>query len=115
MKLAKTISAENDYSIRVRKRSNDELGMLTEGFNEMLSRIQIRDAELSKLNRTLQILTICSQTVVRAKDEDTLLNDICKVIVEGGGYYFVWVGFAENDKNKSVKPVAFFGVKSKAT
>jgi len=109
VRLAKNVSEKNDFSLRVRKRNNDEMGQLSDGFNEMLSKIQTRDAELSKLNRTLQLLTVCSQTVVRAKDEITLLNDICKEIVEGGGYYFVWVGYAENDIHKSITPVAFAG------
>lgn len=109
VKVANTVSKENDYSLRVRKKSEDELGLLAEGFNEMLSRIQTREAELSKLNRTLQILTVCSQTVVRARDEKALLTDICRNIVEGGGYYFVWVGYTDNDEEKWIKPIAFAG------
>lgn len=108
-RLAKNVSERNDFSLRVRKKNNDELGQLSEDFNEMLAKIQIRDTELSKLNRTLHLLTLCSQTVVRAKDENSLLNDICREIVEVGGYYFVWVGYSENDAQKSVTPVAFAG------
>jgi len=40
------VSREKDYSIRAVKRSRDEIGALTESFNEMLARIQRRDAEL---------------------------------------------------------------------
>ena len=40
---ARTISETHDYSIRVAKSSNDELGMLTEEFNRMLQRIQEQD------------------------------------------------------------------------
>jgi PAS domain S-box-containing protein len=109
VKLAKTVSKGNDYSHRARKKSDNELGLLTEGFNEMLSRIQTRDAELSKLNRTLKILTNCSQIVVRAKDEISLLNDICSIIVERGGYYFVWVGYIDDNTDKIIKPMAFAG------
>ena len=41
------VREENDYSIRAVKQSNDELGYLIDGFNEMLKRIQERDAELN--------------------------------------------------------------------
>ena len=37
------ISSEKKYSIRIRKESNDELGVLVEGFNFMLDNIQQRD------------------------------------------------------------------------
>src|SRR5689334_8033653 len=37
---------ERDYSLRATKRGDDELGLLIDGFNEMLSEIQTRDAEL---------------------------------------------------------------------
>ncbi len=44
----KIISHEKKYSLRVAKQSEDELGSLAQGFNEMLEQIQMRDAELEK-------------------------------------------------------------------
>jgi PAS domain S-box-containing protein len=44
---ATSISATKDYSIRARKDSDDELGVLVDSFNEMLSGIQSRDRDLS--------------------------------------------------------------------
>ncbi len=46
-----TISGEKNYSVRVAVQSQDEVGILGEGFNEMLSQIQNRDTEL-ELHRT---------------------------------------------------------------
>jgi len=40
------VSASRDYSIRAQKFSGDELGLLVDGFNEMLSGIQSRDTDL---------------------------------------------------------------------
>ncbi len=40
------VSETRDYGIRARKFSEDELGALAEGFNEMLSRIQVQDGNL---------------------------------------------------------------------
>jgi len=47
--LAKTmvqVKSQKDYSLRADWISNDELGMLTDGFNDMLNQIRIRDREL---------------------------------------------------------------------
>jgi signal transduction histidine kinase/DNA-binding response OmpR family regulator len=43
---ARVVSAERNYSVRAVKESNDELGQLMDGFNEMLEQIQVRDAGL---------------------------------------------------------------------
>jgi len=40
------VSIQKDYSIRIKKQGNDELGTLFEGFNEMLTQIQERDEAL---------------------------------------------------------------------
>ncbi|MGE3308380.1 MAG: response regulator [Limisphaerales bacterium] len=45
---------QRDYSIRAERRSDDELGQLTDGFNEMLGQIQARDLELSRHRERLQ-------------------------------------------------------------
>jgi len=42
----KMISVERNYSMRAKKESDDELGHLVEGFNQMLSQIELRDADL---------------------------------------------------------------------
>jgi diguanylate cyclase (GGDEF)-like protein/PAS domain S-box-containing protein len=46
---------------------------------------------------------------MRAVDERTLLDDICRIICEEAGYRMVWVGFAEDDDAKTVRPVASAG------
>ena len=45
---AKKVSQYQDYAVRVQKQGDDELGMLTQTFNEMLARIQESDAGLRK-------------------------------------------------------------------
>jgi signal transduction histidine kinase/CheY-like chemotaxis protein len=41
------VSREKDYSVRAVKEAEDELGLLIDGFNDMLGQIQSRDAELT--------------------------------------------------------------------
>jgi signal transduction histidine kinase/DNA-binding response OmpR family regulator len=44
---ARKISTGKNYSVRAVKHSRDELGVLTDAFNEMLAQIQERDAQLA--------------------------------------------------------------------
>jgi PAS domain S-box-containing protein len=64
---------------------------------------------LRRLNRALQTVSECNQVLVHASDEATLLADICRLLVERGGYRMAWVGLAEQDAAKSVRPVAHAG------
>ncbi|OUL36087.1 response regulator [Nostoc sp. 106C] len=67
------------------------------------------ETEIRRINRTLQALNNCSQVLVRAKDELDLLQKICQMIVEVGGYRLAWVGFAEHDSQKTIRPIAQAG------
>ena len=51
---AKMVTGSRDYSIRAAKQSEDEVGVLIDGFNEMLAQIQIRDGELSNARDDLE-------------------------------------------------------------
>jgi PAS domain S-box-containing protein len=64
---------------------------------------------LRRLNRTLRTLSAASAAVVRATTEEELLNDMCRVGVEVGGYRLAWIGFVERDEAKTVQPVAWAG------
>ena len=44
--VTKMVTSTRDYSIRAGKQSEDEVGVLIDGFNEMLGQIQRRDTEL---------------------------------------------------------------------
>lgn len=48
------VSQKQDYSVRVSKRSDDELGALVDGFNHMLEQVQVRDAELARYSGDLE-------------------------------------------------------------
>ena len=65
---------------------------------------------LHRLNRELRAISNCNQTLMRAEDEQTLLNDICRIVCDEAGYRMAWVGYAENDDAKTVRPVAWAGV-----
>lgn len=60
-------------------------------------------------NRELRAITDCNQVLMRAVDEQTLLDDICGIICDEAGYRMTWVGYAEDDDAKTVRPVAWAG------
>jgi PAS domain S-box-containing protein len=64
---------------------------------------------LQRLNRTLKTLSSANQMLVRAKSEPDLLRDMCRVLVEVGGYRMAWIGIAEHDEAKSVRVAAVAG------
>jgi PAS domain S-box-containing protein len=65
--------------------------------------------ELSRTNRALKMLGCCNDALMRSSDEATLLQQVCNVIREVGGYRMAWVGQAEQDTRCSVVPVAHAG------
>ena len=67
------------------------------------------EEELLQVNRALKALTECNEAMVRASKESDLLERVCRVLVEVGGFRLVWVGYAEQDEAKSVRPVAHAG------
>jgi PAS domain S-box-containing protein len=67
------------------------------------------EEELRQVNRALQTLSKCNEALVRAVDEPSLLTKICQIVAETGGYKLTWVGYVEQDKAKSVRPVAWAG------
>ena len=79
------------------------------GIHTDISARKKADQEHHRLNRALRLLSECNLALVRNDDEARLLDDICRLIVNSGGYLMAWVGFAEHDAEKSVRPVAQFG------
>ena len=71
--------------------------------------IQSTNRSLQATNRSLKTLSACNQVIIHADDEKNLMNDICRVIVEMGGYRMTWVAIAVDDQKKTVIPVAEYG------
>jgi len=60
--------------------------------------------------RALRMLSAVNRAVVRASDEGQLVHEVCQQLVSTGGYRLAWVGYAEEDAARSVRPVAVAGV-----
>jgi PAS domain S-box-containing protein len=60
-------------------------------------------------NRILRTMVEGSHALVRATTEDELFQNMCRVLVETGGYRMAWVGQVEHDEEKSIRPLAHAG------
>lgn len=71
-----------------------------------------RKESLHRVNRALKAFSECNQALIRARDELQLMQEICRIVVQVGEYRLAWVGIAEHDAEKSVRPVAQWGDES---
>jgi len=58
--------------------------------------------ELARINRTLRTLSDGNRTLLRASSEQELLEQMCRVLVETGGYRMALVAYAEHNEQKSI-------------
>ena len=65
---------------------------------------------LLRLNRELHAVSNCNQVLMRAENEQALLDEICRIICEDAGYRMTWVGYPESDEGKTIRVIAFAGV-----
>ncbi len=68
-----------------------------------------RERELHRLNRTLVARRKSTTAMMRATSESEYLEEVCTIVVEDCGHAMVWIGFAEEDEAKTVRPVAHAG------
>src|SRR5271167_1399415 len=68
--------------------------------------------ELRRLNRALRALSASNQALAHAGSEQELLQQICDIIVRFGGYRMAGIAYAEQDEEKSVRPMAHAGYDS---
>ena len=79
------------------------------GANQEITRRRQREEELRRLNRTLKAHSKSDQALMRAKGESNYLEAVCRIVVEDCGHAMVWVGFAEDNEAKTVRPAAQAG------
>jgi signal transduction histidine kinase len=70
------------------------------------------DVQLRKANRAYRALAAANEIVVRGSDEGAMLKEICRALVDLAGYRMCWIGYAEHDEAKTVRPIAHAGYES---
>lgn len=70
---------------------------------------KMQERELTSANRALRLLSASNEALIRAETEPELLERICRIAAETGGYWMAWVGYAQDDEARSIKPMAYAG------
>lgn len=97
---------------RLRHHLEESVQERTRRLEEEISERKQAEAGLQRLNRALRTISRCNEVLVRASNENELLQGMCRVIVEVGGYRMSWVGYAEHDDGNSVRVMAQSGDES---
>jgi len=71
-RMAKKITREGDYSIRVGRKYNDEIGDLIDDFNNMVEAVELREAELKEHRKNLELLVRERTEELRMKRDEAL-------------------------------------------
>ncbi len=65
------------------------------------------ESELSKMNRTLRILIESNHAIVHAESEESMIKNICDIIVSRGNYHMAWIGYFLPDGK--IRPAVYSG------
>ena len=113
-----------DYEVALRKKDGTPLfcletatrreieGGKTPQFEGIIRDISVRktaEDSLRKANRALRVFSHCNMALAKATSEQGFLETVCKVLVQEGEYRLAWIGVAEHDAERTVRPVAQWG------
>lgn len=69
----------------------------------------VADQALARADRILRMRSASNRALVGAAEESALLAEVCDFAVREGGYRMAWIGFAEQDPARTIRPVAGSG------
>ena len=84
------------------KETKQQVAFRTQDLQEALVNLQ-------RANRALTMLKECDEAIAGACSEPKLLQSICRILVEAGGAKMAWIGFPNQDEEKTVRLVAGAG------
>ena len=67
------------------------------------------EERIVRLNRSLRTISLCNQVLVRVMEEEGLLREICRTIVDVGGHRVAWVGLVDEGTDYFLRPAAVVG------
>ncbi len=97
------------HSVKVALRDGSGKFYALCGISTDITERKAKEESLRQVHRALRVLSYCNAAVVHATDEQALLNEVCRVAVEPAGYRMAWVGYAEFDEARTIRPVASAG------
>ena len=69
-----------------------------------------RTRKLYHMNRILRTFSECNQALARCEDENELLDAVCHILLDVGGYRLAWVGITDDNNIQHPRLVAHAGI-----
>ena len=92
----------------VQQRTSD-LEKANTDLKQEISERKKAEEQLFQVNRELRAISECDRAMMRATNKHEFLIEVCNIICGIAGYRMAWVGIAEHDDAKSVRPMAWGG------
>ncbi|MDX9766630.1 MAG: PhnD/SsuA/transferrin family substrate-binding protein [Ectothiorhodospiraceae bacterium] len=85
-----------------------------------VTEVRHAERELRRLNRALRTISRGNEVLVRATEEQQLLDDVCEVLIRNGGYRMTWVGYPVQEGTvqagaEALRPIAWAAGEPDAT
>jgi len=64
------------------------------------------EVRLVQLQRQFRMLSACNRTLIHSGSESELLTDLCRALVDIGGYRLAWVGYTDVHAGAALHPTA---------
>ncbi|MGB7993909.1 response regulator [Methanoregula sp.] len=96
-----------DHYIR---KGGDSRSQFTELIHTIKSSVEKKRAleTIFHLNRLYSVISRTNRAIIHIRDQQTLLDEACKIAVEEGKFLMAWIGMV-NPATKEVRPVAAYG------
>ncbi len=108
VKAANTVSDKTDYSIRVHKEGNDEIGILYDGFNNMLKLIETRDSELRIKSNELYERNLELENFIETSPDAIIITDLHGIIFMANNQFVLMSGTKEKENIIGKNMIEFF-------
>ncbi|HVQ37361.1 MAG TPA: ATP-binding protein [Pyrinomonadaceae bacterium] len=96
------------WEVRPWHRPDDSIGGLII-FSEVITERKEAERHIRSLNRIYAVLSEINQTIVRQRDPEVLLADVCRIAVEIGEFRMAWIGMLDR-RQQRIEPRAWAGV-----
>ena len=71
--------------------------------------LKLAELEVQRSNRALKMLSACNEALIHSVDEKKLLEEVCRIAVENGGYRMAWVGYLRSGAEGDIEAMAHAG------